>query len=173
MALQLIFVLETNAKCKSDWIYIKDTIEHLYKYELTQIKFTPVYMNGKGNYKNKEKEIRTLIAQFAHANKDNQSKVIYCFDCDDYDVNQVDEIFLRNAREYCMQSGYEFVWFCKDIERVYLNKKVEDKDKKKEASAFKAKKAVIGLDKSKLLANAYRVNSSNLMKILDKYLMRK
>ena len=29
MGMQLIFVLETNKKCKSDWIYIKDTIEYL------------------------------------------------------------------------------------------------------------------------------------------------
>lgn len=26
MSLQLIFVVETNRKCNSDWIYIKDTI---------------------------------------------------------------------------------------------------------------------------------------------------
>lgn len=28
MGLQLIFAVETNKKCNSDWIYIKDTIEH-------------------------------------------------------------------------------------------------------------------------------------------------
>lgn len=28
MGLQLIFVVETNKKCKSDWIYIKDTIDY-------------------------------------------------------------------------------------------------------------------------------------------------
>ena len=33
MGLQLIFAVETNSKCKSDWIYIKDTIEHFYKYD--------------------------------------------------------------------------------------------------------------------------------------------
>ncbi len=26
MGVQLIFVVETNKKCNSDWIYIKDTI---------------------------------------------------------------------------------------------------------------------------------------------------
>ncbi len=57
MGLQLIFIVETDKSCKSDWIYIKDTIEHFYRYENTQVKFTPVYMGGKGNYKKKEKEI--------------------------------------------------------------------------------------------------------------------
>lgn len=47
MGLQLIFAVETNKKCNSDWIYIKDTIEHFYSYERTQVKFSVVYMDGK------------------------------------------------------------------------------------------------------------------------------
>ena len=57
MVLQLIFVVETNKKCNSDWIYIKDTIEHFYQYERTQIKLSVVYMDGKGKYKQKEKQV--------------------------------------------------------------------------------------------------------------------
>ena len=30
MGIQLIFVVETNKACNSDWIYIKDTIEYFY-----------------------------------------------------------------------------------------------------------------------------------------------
>ena len=30
MGLQLIFVVETNKKCKSDWIYIKETIDRFF-----------------------------------------------------------------------------------------------------------------------------------------------
>ena len=33
MGVQLIFVVETNKKCNSDWIYIKETIEHFYLYD--------------------------------------------------------------------------------------------------------------------------------------------
>lgn len=61
MGLQLIFVVEAEPKCKSDWIYIKDTIERFYQYERTQVKFSPVYMDGKGNFKKKEKNILKLI----------------------------------------------------------------------------------------------------------------
>ena len=57
MGLQLVFVLETNKQCNSDWIYIKDTIEHFYEYERTQVKFSPLYMNGKGNYRKKENRL--------------------------------------------------------------------------------------------------------------------
>ena len=30
MGSQFIFVVETNKKCQSDWMYIKDTIEQVY-----------------------------------------------------------------------------------------------------------------------------------------------
>ena len=51
MSLQLIFVVETNKTCKSDWIYIKDTIDYFFEYDRTAIKLTPVYMDGKGKWK--------------------------------------------------------------------------------------------------------------------------
>lgn len=54
MGVQLIFVVETNKKCNSDWIYIKDTIEHFYSYDRTQLKLSAVYMDGKGNYRSKK-----------------------------------------------------------------------------------------------------------------------
>ena len=50
MGLQLIFVVETNKKSKSDWIYVKDTVDYFYKYERTEVKFSPIYMEGRGKY---------------------------------------------------------------------------------------------------------------------------
>lgn len=37
MGVQFIFVVETNKKCNSDWIYIKDTVENFYVYERSQV----------------------------------------------------------------------------------------------------------------------------------------
>lgn len=173
MGLQLIFVVETNKKCKSDWIYIKDTIDRFYQYDQAQIKFSPVYMDGKGKFKNKEKEISSLISQYTAGNKKNQTKVIFCFDCDDYDSKPEDAEFLVNAKRYCDEKGYDFIWFCKDIERVYLGKKVDDSQKKKESATFKAKKLMDAVDKSKLIVKAYRANTSNIMTVIDQYLSRK
>ena len=34
--------------------------------------------------------------------KSNRSKVIFCFDCDDYDVEQKDADFLKEAKKYSM-----------------------------------------------------------------------
>lgn len=173
MGLQLIFVVETNSKCKSDWVYIKDTIEKFYQYDRAKIKLSPVYMDGKGKYEKKEKEIMKLISQYASTSRENESKTIYCFDCDDYDSKPEDLKFLDDARQYCKDHRSDFVWFCKDIERVYLNKKVDKSQKKTESVTFKSKKLINSVDADKLSLNSYRANTSNIMIILDKYLTRK
>lgn len=167
MGLQLIFVVETNKKCKSDWIYIKDTIERFYEYDKTNIKFSPVYMDGKGNYKKKENEIKKLISEYGSTSKTNQSKVIYCFDCDDYNSNQYDAKFLKEAKNYCDNSQYEFVWFCKDVEQVYIGKKIADSQKKKESEMFKVKKLINGINADTLSERKYKINTSNILVILD------
>ena len=56
MGLQLIFVVETNKKSKSDWIYVKDTVDYFYKYERTEVKFSPIYMEGRGKYNSPKKQ---------------------------------------------------------------------------------------------------------------------
>lgn len=171
MGLQLIFAVETNKKCNSDWIYIKDTIEYFYSYERTQVKFSVVYMDGKGNYnsKKKEKEIKSLTSQYSSTSNTNRSRVIYCFDCDDYDSKMDDLKFLEEAKKYCDVHEYDFVWFCKDVEQVYIGKKVDDSQKKKEAATFKAKKQINSIDSKKLLMKNYRNNTSNIMNVLDGY----
>lgn len=174
MGLQLIFAVETNKKCKSDWIYIKETIDKFYEYSQSQVKLSVVYMDGKGKYQNKsvKREINKLIKQYAATSKTNESKVIYCFDCDDYDRNQEDATFIKNAGQYCETEGYEFVWFCKDVERVYLGEKVKDSQKQKEAVIFKTKKMINNVNIKNLRMDNYRSNTSNIINILDKYLNR-
>ncbi len=167
MGLQLVFVLETNKQCNSDWIYIKDTIEHFYEYERTQVKFSPLYMNGKGNYRKKEKQVKQLVKLYDAMAKTNHSSVLYCFDCDDYDTKPDDRNFLEQAKQYCSDNGYTFIWFCKDIERVYIGKKVDDSQKKKEAELFKKRKHIDKVDKHSLSANNYQINTSNILTVLD------
>ena len=169
MGRQFIFVVETNKKCQSDWMYIKDTIEHFYAFDRTQVKLSVVYMDGRGNYEKKEKDVQNLISQYKAAYKKNQSRVIYCFDCDNFDTNAEDENFLKNAKQYCEENGYGFVWFCRDIEQVYIGKQVEKSKKQKEAATFKAKKLIMDVNADKLLQHHYRVSTSNFMKIMDQF----
>ena len=169
MGLQLIFVVETNKKCKSDWIYIKETIDRFYYYGGVHIKLSTVYMDGENKYLIKEKEVKSLISQYNGASANNVTKVIYCFDCDDYDNNPVDKEFLEKTQEFCKANNYEYVWFCKDIERVYLGEKVEDGHKNGEAKKFKEKKLIDGVNESKLLGENLASNMSNILSVLDKF----
>ncbi|MFQ9153025.1 MAG: hypothetical protein ACLR6B_17700 [Blautia sp.] len=80
-----------------------------------------------------------MISQYRTTSKTNQSKVICCFDCDDYDSKQEDLKFLEDAEKFCKDKGYEFVWFCKDVEQVYIGKRVADMQKKKKRQTSKLK----------------------------------
>lgn len=169
MGLQLIFAVETDKKCNSDWIYIKDTIGRFYTYN-HHIKLSVVYMNGKTNYERKEKDVKALIKQYVSSAKNNKSIVIYCIDCDDYDINQKDKDLLKRIDEFCKKNHYELVWFCKDIERVYLGKKVHDNQKKEESKRFAGKGTINNVDETKLSKTVYELNSSNILKVLDKFI---
>lgn len=173
MGLQLIFVVETNKSCKSDWIYIKDTIDRFFKYDNAHTKFTPLYLGGRGNYSKKQREIKSYISQYASTSKQNRSKVIFCFDCDNYDGNPDDSRFIKEAQQYCKEHGYDFVWFCRDIEHVYLGKSVPEKDKKSESVRFKANKMIKNVEKSRLSADGFKLQSSNIMNVLSKHLEQK
>lgn len=75
MGLQLIFVVETNKKCNSDWIYIKDTVEHVYEYDRTQVKFSPVYMDGKGKYKSPKNPEYEFMVQWSENTRADQRTI--------------------------------------------------------------------------------------------------
>lgn len=80
---------------------------------------------------------------------------------------------MKEAQQYCREKDYHFVWFCKDIERVYIGKKVDDNQKKKESALFKEKNLITKVEESRLSGSSYRANTSNIMNILEHYLARK
>ncbi|MCI7493142.1 MAG: hypothetical protein MSA91_10235 [Lachnobacterium sp.] len=173
MGMQLIIVVETNKKCNSDWIYIKDTIEHFYSIDNARTKLTPIYMDGKGKYRKKQREVEEYIKKYSKAADENESHVIYCFDCDNYDINNEDSSFLDEVSRYCQDNDYNLVWFCKDIESVYLKKKVDAVDKKKTAANFKANRMIDNISINSLNSQKYKVGTSNIVDVLDRYLKRK
>jgi len=172
MALQLIFCVETIKSNGSDWIYIQDTIHHFYHLP-GSTKLQPVYMNGKGHFKTPkaENEINRLIKHF-NAAAGNKTMVIYCLDCDDYANNIKDKTFLENAEQYCQDHGYHLVWFCRDIEEVFLGHTVEKHNKKTEAARFRKNSLVNQLNPNSISSIQYTPHKTNLFQILDQYLER-
>lgn len=171
MGLQLILCVEANSQSKSDYIYIKETIDYFYEYGL-DVKISPVYMNGKGNYNSRKimKKINELISQYKG---NGLSQVIYFIDVDHYLNDPQDQSFLKEIESFCSQNKYNLVWFVKDIEDVYLGQTIKDNHKIKYASLFKAKKQIKDINTSMISSYTKRANSSNILKVLDQYLNRK
>ena len=63
MGTQLIFVLETDRRCQSDWMYINNLIHKQYDYDHSYIKLSPIFLGGRGNY-NKKKVERDIDCNF-------------------------------------------------------------------------------------------------------------
>ena len=107
MGLQLIFCLETNKSNQSDWIYVKQTLNHYYVSNVN-CKYSRVFMNGKTKYNSKsvEREIRSLINQYKAVSRDNVSQVVYIIDTDNYDTDQQDANLYNEINDYCKKQGY-------------------------------------------------------------------
>lgn len=94
MGLQLVFCVETNKKTQSDVIYIKQAISQFYNLNHAHQKLSWVFMDGKGKYASVSvrNEIEKNIKTYKVSSENNTSIVIYCFDCDDYDVKQEEKV---------------------------------------------------------------------------------
>ena len=99
MGLQLLFCVETDKKCNSDWIYIKSFIDEYYDYDRSEIRLEKAYMGGKGNY-NTPKFNRTVKNSIDNYRKKakGDTVVIYCFDCDEYDKDSRDAERLKQEK---------------------------------------------------------------------------
>ncbi|MCI9386160.1 MAG: hypothetical protein HFH77_07380 [Lachnospiraceae bacterium] len=75
--------------------------------------------------------------------------------------------------QFCKENGYDLVWFCHDVEEVFLDNKIPDSQKVQEAGAFRRKKGIQEIPLDKLASSVMRIHTSNIMQILDKYLERK
>lgn len=170
MALQMILCLETNKRSNTDGIYISDTINHFYN-KGNDIKISWIYMNTKTKYNAKDvcKQVKEKRDSYVHG----ETRVIYCVDTDDYEINTEHSMALDNIEQYCIQNGYDLVWFCHDVEEVYWGHRVVDDVKVKEAAKFRSTKKIVDQDIINLTQKIKRKNASNIMLVLDKYLDRK
>ena len=90
---QIIFVVETNEKKKTDDIYINKFIRSYYDLSNNDITIKFVHMCGKTNYKNKT--VVTKINKLINQNSKGENIVIYCFDTDRIDKEIDDLKFLK------------------------------------------------------------------------------
>jgi len=168
MSIQLIIVVETNKECDSDWMYIYSALKRFYLIG-QDIKLNQIYLGGKTNYQSNK--IKKKIDSLIRAKKESYNKVIYCMDVD----NNNKEDITRNTsiNVYCEKNNYDVVWFNKNIEEVFLDMKINDKDKSKKAKDFVTKNRIYGIKVNKFNDKKINRYRSNLLCVFDIYLERK
>lgn len=178
MRLQLLVLLETNDESKTDGIYFSEirkrfytNYSHLYEGEVS-IEIIP--LGGKQNYNNAKIVDRIKNQSAINSSYDVFTVVIYFIDTDSIAKEYKPGSFFYNICEYCSNNGYELVWYCKNAENVFLGKEPGDYiSKTNDAKTFARKDYIYSIDERKLSKSSIEIGCSNVLIILDKYLIRK
>lgn len=160
--IELILIMETRSSNKSDYMYIKSTLDYYYEPRTYGIK--KIFATTKSLLIKQDKKIEKLC------NTTERKPVIIVIA--DYDQ---DEPLNDIITKYCLNKSYDLIWMNSDVEEVYLGEKIKRKDKEKKAIAFQIKKNKL-IPKLNNLSETNPLNkskSSNILTILDKYLTRK
>ena len=170
MAIQLILCVETNKKADTDSIYITEALNHYFKID-NSVNINKVFMETKTKYKSKNvvKEINEKIKLYSFG----ETKVIYCIDTDNFEANQEHNNQLKEISRYCNDNNYDLIWFCHNVEEVFLGRTISDKQKTSEARTFRRKKAIEQLDPKHLSGKQMYSCRSNMLDIFAKYLAKK
>lgn len=164
MSVQIIFCVEANSQSESDFMYIKSLLQYWYAFDGSQPKYKPIFMNSKSRYNQQEKAIQKLMKMHERT---GPTRVVMCVDED----NDTPDSFALNPAisAYCQKMHYDLVWFRKDIEDVFIHRKVAPKEKNKTAASFALHKGIGNVDLSNLNHKIplTRNMTSNLITILD------
>ena len=168
---QVILCVETNKKAKTDVGYIDAVLKQLYQIG-TEIKLQYKYFNGKGGY-DAPKLLKEIKRDIAALKGKSLSEVIYCIDTDKYDSDPEVKKLNAEIENFCHQNGYKFIWFCRDVEEVFLHTTVDDSKKKEAVAKFKAENNLGQATQETLSATSMAKKKSNMLLVLDQILNRK
>ncbi|MDD3348766.1 MAG: hypothetical protein RBR48_06230 [Bacilli bacterium] len=165
--MQIIIVCECKSKSKSDYHYIKATIDKNYDLRGKNIKLSPIYLEGKGDWNKKERRINYYRCKYKST---GETKVVFCLDYDDPKKTKNNIAKNKEIEKYCRQKDYELVWFNGNIEQVFLGRDIKKSEKVKEAEKFLSSRQIETLDMNKLSINKITLETkgSNLFVILNK-----
>lgn len=164
----ILIVVETTKNANTDGLYISKAIQHLYNIG-NEIKIHYEYLTSKTKYGDKGiiKKINKDVKNFS------ESYIIYCLDTDNINSNHAQIEINSQIKQFCHEKGYEIIWFCRDIEEVFLHKRINDTQKVAEAKRFGSRNGIGRATVSTLSCEPNNNKKSNFIKVLDKYLERK
>lgn len=167
MSKQILLCMECRQQSKTDYVYIKEMIDHFFMYDKNKTSIKPVWMTSKGQYHSAK--VRKKIAEYVKGFP-GDTTVVYFIDIDHWDTNPVDQKMLEDIKNYCGEKGYEFVWLCRDVEDVFLGRQVDKRTKVSEASRFRSRHLINEVDIEKLKCRDYKLHGSNVYVVMEKVL---
>jgi len=164
----LVLCVETDKIADTDPKYIDKAIRTFYVVN-NDISIKYVRMNGKGNY-NKSSVTTQVKRQFT--GDFDETCVAYCIDIDNLADREVLEQN-KNIKDYCDSLGYKYIWFCRDVEEVFLHKRVDKSEKKQESIRFSHLRDLGKATELSLSSKTENIYNSNLLCVLDTFMERK
>ena len=178
MELKLLVLIESSDESKADGIYFSEVRRRFYTNfahdHEGEVSIDLIPLNGKQNYNNEKivKRIDNNISMNTSFKVD--TAVIYCLDTDSLEDSYKEGSFFYNVQKYCSDNNYDLVWFCKNVENVFLNKEVGQVSSKiEEAKTFARSDSINKIDEWRLSKQRIEYGCSNILCVLDKYLKRK
>jgi hypothetical protein len=159
MSLQLIVVVEANAKSQSDFVYVSALLKCRYALAHS-VRITPVYLGGKGNYSRKEAEINKWKRKY----KFGPSRVVFVLDTD---FGKTGAGLNPDIEQYCKRNGYDLVWMNRDIEEVFLGRCCSNKTEEAERFARQNRIKDVDLEKLGKRDPTSQKGTSNLLLVFD------
>ena len=158
-----VFCVETNKQANTDWVYIKETLRRFYP--SYNVKYDRIYMGAKSKYRSKK--VLDEISSWKKVYKDDLV-VVYCIDTDRYELDATQKKEFDDISKFCDDKRYELVWFCHDIEEVYLGRSVNNNIKKDESIKFLKSKGIESISANRLCGDHMKAGFSNIMVALNR-----
>ena len=166
--MQLIICFESRSNVETDYIYIHEFIKHFYNQYFRKFKIDKVPLETKGNYNRVENKVKKLLNEYHHSNKNEKQFVVFCLDTD-YG-KEGSAVLNKKIIEYCKSQQFYLVWFHRDVEEVFLRKRVDSDEKRNVSTSFLKHRLIQKVDSNpfKLVdIHSTHFQTSNLKEILD------
>lgn len=169
---QVIFCTETDS-LQIDDSYVKRLLEVYFDLK-TSLKITFIHMKGKTKYNDNGviNQIEKKKKIYIQNNKLGKNYVVNVVDTDDYFIKFEDQQRFNDIQNFCDKNGYFLVWFCRTIEEVLIEKKVEDNKKLKFAMQFVRNANKETINEASLKSDKIIRNKSNFLNVLQNIIIQ-
>lgn len=167
----LIVVTEGDPKREIDWKYIKSFLDYRYGIR-NKVKLKSICLASKSKFQTALPKIQNEISRFFKMRPGSSEPVVVCL-CFDTDYGAPAQEQNQRIEEFARAHGYRLAWMHRDVEEVFLGRRIPDKEKVRASDAFVNKQGIASVGLHKLLASKFDgapYGVSNIAVVFDELL---